>query len=60
MKKIFLPFLLLGSILTTQAQHEDESNASDTMWKHEYRGTYPRINDLVHTKLDVSFDYNKS
>lgn len=60
MKKLLLPFLLLGSIFTTQAQNEDESNTSDTTWKHEYRGTYPRINNLVHTKLEVSFDYNKS
>jgi aminopeptidase N len=60
MKKLLLPFLLLGSIITTQAQHEDESNTSDTTWKHEYRGTYPRINNLVHTKLEVNFDYNKS
>ena len=25
-----------------------------------YRATSPRINDLVHTKLDVKFDYDKS
>ncbi|MEO5595298.1 MAG: M1 family metallopeptidase [Chitinophagaceae bacterium] len=25
-----------------------------------YRATSPRINDLVHTKLEVKFDYNKS
>ena len=25
-----------------------------------YRATATRINDLVHTKLDVSFDYNKA
>ena len=26
----------------------------------EYRSTYPRINDLVHTKLQVKFDYDKA
>ncbi|MEI9808008.1 MAG: M1 family metallopeptidase [Bacteroidota bacterium] len=32
----------------------------DTSWKKEYRETATRINDLVHTKLDVKFDYSKS
>ena len=32
----------------------------DTSWKKEYRETATRINDLVHTKLDVKFDYDKS
>src|SRR5258705_2566731 len=32
----------------------------DTSWKKEYRETTTRINDLVHTKLDVKFDYDKS
>ncbi|MGN6249926.1 MAG: M1 family aminopeptidase, partial [Ginsengibacter sp.] len=27
--------------------------------KHIYRASYPRINDLVHTKLAVKFDYAK-
>jgi aminopeptidase N len=35
-------------------------NVSDTSWKKEYRETATRINDLVHTKLDVKFDYSKS
>ena len=29
-------------------------------WKKIYRATAPKINDLVHTKLDASFDYSKS
>lgn len=32
----------------------------DTSWKKEYRETATRINDLVHTKLDVKFDYDHS
>ena len=64
MKKTFLAFLFLGTILTASAQ---ENNAiadsaaltSDTAWQHIYRATYPKINDLVHTKLAVSFDYDK-
>lgn len=32
----------------------------DTSWKKVYRETATRINDLVHTKLDVKFDFDKS
>ena len=33
---------------------------ADTSWKKEYRATATRINDLVHTKLAVKFDYDKA
>src|SRR5450432_3175861 len=33
---------------------------SETTWKSNYRATADKINDLVHTKLDVKFDYDKS
>lgn len=29
-------------------------------WKKNYRATATKINDLVHTRLDARFDYNKS
>jgi aminopeptidase N len=29
-------------------------------WKHIYRASATKVNDLVHTKLDVYFDYSKS
>src|SRR6185295_11913369 len=32
----------------------------DTSGDKQYRETATRINDLVHTKLDVKFDFNKS
>ena len=57
MKKLFLTFAFCGA--ATMAFSQDEHQATDTAWKHIYRGTYPRINDLVHTKLAVSFDYNR-
>ena len=61
MKKIFLVFIFFGSLVTAHAQQDEQNEQSaDTAWKLVYRGTYPRINDLVHTKLEVSFDYNKS
>lgn len=36
------------------------SQPTDTAWKKIYRAAPSKINDLVHTKLDVKFDYNKS
>lgn len=36
------------------------SESADTSWKKVFRQSSPRINDLVHTKLDVRFDYDKS
>lgn len=60
MKKILLAFLFLSVVFSASAQNATDDNAAaDTAWKHIYRGSYPRINDLVHTKLAVSFDYGK-
>jgi len=52
--KSFLTFSLLVFTFILKAQ-----NAGDD-WKDIYRGSSTRINDLVHTKLEVRFDYNKS
>lgn len=57
MKIILLALIFISTAITARAQQNEPS--SDTAWKHIYRGTYPRINDLVHTKLEVSFDYDK-
>ncbi|MEO9003726.1 MAG: M1 family metallopeptidase, partial [Ginsengibacter sp.] len=57
MKRILFAFISLHTFFFTYAQQDIQS--ADTAWKHIYRGTYPRINDLVHTKLAVSFDYEK-
>ncbi|MDB5221564.1 MAG: family metallopeptidase [Chitinophagaceae bacterium] len=43
---ITAPFLM-------KAQTDDES------WRNVYRASSTKINDLVHTKLDVKFDYDK-
>ncbi len=60
MKKFFLVFLFFSTITTIKAQQKNGVDAiQDTSWQHIYRGTYPKINTLVHTKLEVSFDYNK-
>lgn len=58
MKKLLL-LLLTGFLgVTVLAQFGQEP--SDTTWKKKYRETYTVTNDLVHTKLDIIFDYTKS
>jgi aminopeptidase N len=57
MKPILALALLLFSF-TCFAQNPQD-NKSET-WKTLYRSTPAKINDLVHTKLDVSFDFSKS
>jgi aminopeptidase N len=58
MKKIFIVIVVTGFFGVAMAQDDDQPQ--DTAWKHIYRATATRINDLVHTKLDVSFDYDKA
>ncbi|MES2430737.1 MAG: M1 family aminopeptidase [Bacteroidota bacterium] len=57
MKKLFLLVFCAASAKFSLAQG---NIAPDTSWKKVYRASAPKINDLVHTKLDVKFDYNKS
>ena len=58
MKHILAFFAFLSLTLSSLAQFNEEP--TDTSWKKIYRASEPRINDLVHTKLDVRFDYDKS
>jgi len=51
-----LPGLLAGSLLA-KAQ---EAQQPDGAWKKVYRATATKYDDLVNTKLDVRFDYDKS
>ena len=37
-----------------------QETAVDTSWKKEYRETAEKINDLMHTKLEVKPDFSKS
>jgi len=54
-------FLLMAGIMgTTILLHAQPSAPKDTSWKTAYRETSTLINDLVHTRLDVKFDYSKS
>jgi len=56
--KIILAAGLVLISLTSIAQKTDDKK-SET-WKTLYRATPAKINDLVNTKLDVSFDLSKS
>src|SRR5437868_8216692 len=48
----------LFSYITACAQTTDTTK--EEAWKKIYRASPPKINDLVHTKLDVKFDYDTS
>ncbi len=52
MRPAILSLLFCGLALVALGQ--------DTAWKSVYRGSATRINDLVHTRLEVRFDYAKS
>jgi len=58
MKRILL--LCVIAALPSLVNAQDQEESKDTTWKNIFRESYPRINDLVHTKLDVRFDYDKS
>lgn len=58
MKQLIYALLLMALSGTATAQFDDEPQ--DTSWKTIWRESAPRINNLVHTKLDVAFDYDKA
>lgn len=58
MNKILL--LLMACTIALAAFSQEAETPPDTSWKKEYRESYPRINDLVNTRLDIRFDYDKS
>lgn len=58
MKKMLFLLALAASPFFVIAQFGAEP--SDTSWKKIYRSTVTKVNDLVHTRLDVRFDYDKS
>ena len=58
MKKTLFLLALLAGPLFMLAQPGGETQ--DTSWKKILQESNPKINDLVHTKLDVKFDYAKA
>lgn len=60
MKRNLFFIALLTLLFLGAAQMHQMQDSKDTLWKTEYRAEYPKTNQLVHTKLDVRFDYDKS
>jgi len=58
MKKIL--FLLAFAAGPVALMAQADAAPQDTAWKNVYRGSSQKVNDLVHTKLDVRFDFDKS
>ena len=58
MTKIFTSVFLLAFSLSAFAQPMPESK--DTSWKKVYRASETKINSIVHTRLEVKFDFDKS
>lgn len=59
MKKRVL-FFLMVSIAPALLLAQTGEPAADTSWKKTYRETPTRINDLIHTKLELLPDFSKS
>lgn len=57
-KTMFLLALIIAAPFFAAAQFGAEP--ADTSWKKIFRESHPKINDLVHTKLEAKFDYAKS
>ncbi|MGA2405890.1 MAG: M1 family metallopeptidase [Bacteroidales bacterium] len=57
MKNILIGAFLLCSLVCFPQKPDSVKSES---WKKNYRASATKINDLVHTKLDVSFDFSKS
>jgi len=57
MKKILVPCLLFISIISFSQNPDGKKTEA---WETEYRATPAKINDLVNTKLDVKFDFQKT
>jgi len=58
MKQLILIIILIIGIGHRNAQ--SQKIAMDSSWKKIYRESYPKTNELVHTKLEVNFDFSKS
>jgi len=58
MRKISV--LLLGFLFAVTVNAQEDEARQDTTWKKKYRESYELVNDLVHTKLDIRFDYQKA
>jgi len=51
--------ILCLMVIDSQAQVHQQKTV-DSSWKRVYRSFATKVNDLVHTKLDVKFDFTRS
>ncbi len=59
MRKLIV-ILLIFSFQLSQGQPVVVHAEINPAWKKNYRASATKINDLIHTKLDVNFDFTKS
>ena len=59
MKKSSLVLALFTTYISSAQDIVVKTN-KDVAWKKTYRAEAPKINDLLHTKLDVRFDFDKA
>lgn len=59
MKKLFLKYIFFGTILFVSEKIVAQNVDQNTEDLSIYRVTEPKVNNLVNTKLEVSFDYGK-
>ena len=52
---VLVTALLFSTVLRAQEARQKE----DDSWKKDYRATATKYDDLIHTRLDVRFDYDK-
>lgn len=57
LRNLFIASLFLSTYSLSQAQ---DINTAPLEWGTTYRSTPEKVNDLVHTKLDIRFNYEKS
>ena len=51
---------ILGLIVCIVLNAQQPAQSKDEAWKKQYRAFATKVNDLVHTKLEARFDYDKS
>lgn len=60
MKKMQFLLITLCSCLCLSLFAQPSQEQKNDSWKKIYRASATKINDLIHTKLDVRFDFSKS
>lgn len=59
MNKFFLKSIIFSFIALVSVKMDAQKADNNSDWTSVYRATTQKVNDLVNTKLEVSFDYGK-